>query len=787
MFIPLSRCKLQWSWLLGFSSTCIFNNLLLSFRRGTHMHSGTSTSIHEKHPTPFNTVHRRSSSYSAEPQDSSPAGRPFAFVPKRRASSGTPARQPLSEDSSASPNLQGQIRLVEETTSEDSATPQTTTSRSFCAFPRIKPELPRERVPQIDTDLPGSTLPPDAPSEMDTARMPAFPSSDQPDDLPLVNIAGTPTLWYPVPVTFSEFSPSVVLPRKKSGELVKPSLKSTGFATWAASSAGRARTKSAPTTPMGSKSVHFDAHLEHIKLFLAEQKPLAVSRDGSPTETSEGDTTDTSFPFPRMASVTLRLKPTVLPQQPPPEPWTFDVRLEKLYLEDTALVGRVLVRNVAFAKWVAVRFTLDSWQTTSEVAARHIASLRDNTFDRFEFRVRLVDYMNGIESKRLIFCVRFSVEGQQMWDSNGGRNYEVGFEKVREDPTRQTHASALATDLRKQLEKVVQNVPDAAQPTPAVSLNRKKPRNLRVWLGDHAFGGYDDEPTPTFRPGSRSPSPLDDQKKTSGTPSLSNKDVPLSARYDFGASLRSPSWVPPQVQTMPPNSPPTTPRPKVTQRRPRSPPAPGYTITTTVHLPRAGQHRRSMTLPSDGSPRENGPQGSPRDSAGFGEERVEGDDACDGDRPRHHTRGWVRGSSFEQTTGDKSPLKKTPPGLPMVIPPTPPQHRSGFHASSEGSGSSSPSSPSVSPSTPHEQFDTVWRAVRRNEDERPASTPSFSTSSSSPSVSPLSPLEELPQAASDDRSVTSSTRGRSNGQRPPINSTPYYSFLDQYVPSSFSV
>jgi hypothetical protein len=39
------------------------------------------------------------------------------------------------------------------------------------------------------------------------------------------------------------------------------------------------------------------------------------------------------------------------------------------------LTGTVLVRNVLFAKDVAVRFTFDGRQTTSEVHGKHVVSL----------------------------------------------------------------------------------------------------------------------------------------------------------------------------------------------------------------------------------------------------------------------------------------------------------------------------------------------------------------------------------------------------------------------------
>lgn len=86
--------------------------------------------------------------------------------------------------------------------------------------------------------------------------------------------------------------------RKKSGEPLKSSLKSRtpvprpGLAVVTGSS------KSEPATPnhVRSKSVSFADRLDHIKLFFAEQKPIAVSRDGTPTEDTSG--TESEAPAP---------------------------------------------------------------------------------------------------------------------------------------------------------------------------------------------------------------------------------------------------------------------------------------------------------------------------------------------------------------------------------------------------------------------------------------------------------------------------------------------------------
>ncbi|KZT59808.1 carbohydrate-binding module family 21 protein, partial [Calocera cornea HHB12733] len=108
-----------------------------------------------------------------------------------------------------------------------------------------------------------------------------------------------------------------------------------------------------------------------------------------------------------------------------------DVRLETIALSEDAraLNGTVVVRNLSFQKWVVVRFTLDNWQTRSEVSARYQESLPGGGFDRFAFAIRLVDVLPRIEAKTMQLAVRFSIEGREMWDNNRSENYKVEFSR----------------------------------------------------------------------------------------------------------------------------------------------------------------------------------------------------------------------------------------------------------------------------------------------------------------------------------------------------------------------
>ncbi|KAH7329568.1 putative phosphatase regulatory subunit-domain-containing protein [Stachybotrys elegans] len=217
--------------------------------------------------------------------------------------------------------------------------------------------------------------------------------------------------------------------RKKSGELVRPALRPPS----------RRRPSSMPGTPVFSKAVHFDSHLEHVRHFLQVDRPLAVSAGSSPVEAYDSDT---EYPFPNSDDRRSGVRS-------PPHEWemltpnfphdahsrsTLPVRLEKVWLspDQKSLLGSVAVANLAFQKSVLCRFTLDYWKTTSEVAAEYSHEIRPKetpvSYDRFTFSIKLSDMAN-LETKTLFFCIRYAVNGQEYWDNNNHANFQVDFRK----------------------------------------------------------------------------------------------------------------------------------------------------------------------------------------------------------------------------------------------------------------------------------------------------------------------------------------------------------------------
>jgi hypothetical protein len=322
--------------------------------------------------------------------------------------------------------------------------------------------------------------------------------------------------------------------RKKSGELVRPALRPSS----------RRRPSSMPGTPIFSKAVHFDSHLEHVRHFLQVDRPLAVSAGSSPADNYESDN---EYPFPGQERSGVRSPPyeweiqTCNFPHDSPIRKSYPVRLERVWLssDQKSLLGSVVVANLAFHKAVTCRFTLDYWKTTSEIAAEYSHEVRPKEtplgLDRFTFSIKLADTAN-LASKTLFFCIRYSVNGQEFWDNNGSANFQVDFRK-------------------KHLPQNGKNNFQGASSRPLNGLPRSnrrhspaspRPKSMPVAMDD--FGNDPkfnfDQPIHEYL-GESGPVGLRLKSKSAGNLASDNIATDLSSpsgaafanRYDFGASL----------------------------------------------------------------------------------------------------------------------------------------------------------------------------------------------------------------------------------------------------------
>ncbi|KAF7799462.1 hypothetical protein EIP86_010697 [Pleurotus ostreatoroseus] len=554
--------------------------------------------------------------------------------------------------------------------------------------------------------------------------------------------------------------------RKKSGEPLKSSLKSRrpvvrgdlSVITGPLNS-----TKSEPSTPTHIKSVHFDTQLEHVKLFLAEQKPLAVSRDGSPTDDTSG--TDSDFPAfiygdgkeEKKRKLELIVQGLRVESAEELARADVDVRLESLQLgaDGTSIDGSVRVRNVAFEKGVAVRFTCDWWQTTSEVAARYAEAVPGSAgaFDRFRFTIRLNDMMGRIGEKTMFLAVRYTAAGREMWDNNAHQNYRITFawkaeaaQGVRK--AREAGRAASIADLKSKLEKVASE--DESRMTVGGFLSSRS----------RAHANTSRSPSP----GSTSPSPSPRERDADDEDSYTLKSkTPLASRYDFAASLKSTSAGAWRRASFFDEGTPTAanPNPALNER------ARTNTYPTALpHFPRrTGSHsastsgtstmdKRAFLAMTRGSPRifdgdaAEGVRGyyagsdledAPELDAAAGENEKTPVPAMSRKSSRNHQRGYFDLGVSPSGTG----VRRTPPGTPF--------------GSSSGAASVSVSGPARAASTiPVVSPASLWRvASGGSEESTPSSTSNEDSSrSSSPDESPyegpvsLAPEDAFPRSPS---------------------------------------
>ncbi|XP_011559654.2 protein phosphatase 1 regulatory subunit 3C [Plutella xylostella] len=113
------------------------------------------------------------------------------------------------------------------------------------------------------------------------------------------------------------------------------------------------------------------------------------------------------------------------------------VALENVIVKqkEGAVDGTVKVKNLDFAKEIFVRTSADGWQTNEDttcafVESGPVGSNGQSLYDTFSFRLQL-----PIHSRRLDFCVCFRCKGEEYWDSNGGNNYTIEKQSVRNSST----------------------------------------------------------------------------------------------------------------------------------------------------------------------------------------------------------------------------------------------------------------------------------------------------------------------------------------------------------------
>jgi hypothetical protein len=314
--------------------------------------------------------------------------------------------------------------------------------------------------------------------------------------------------------------------RKKSGELVKPALRPPS----------RRRPSSMPGTPTYSKAVHFNEDIEQVRHFLHADRPIAVSASSSPVETYDSDS---EYPFgedTRSKTPEWEIKLTNFPSSDTYERQSAPVRVERIFLasDNQTLVGNIACANISFQKFVVARFTLDYWKTTSEVVAEFNQDVRkkhkDDGYDRFNFNIKLADQAN-LESKTLLLCVRYQVNGQEFWDNNNAMNYQVDFTKKTKQRENKRSSGGLGAIPRSRHSPLA---PRPRSMPPSIDDDFGHDVENKFSFGSPRTVLISESPSATIRlkPKSKRGSLFPDQANQQ-----SQSGLAFSSRYDFSASL----------------------------------------------------------------------------------------------------------------------------------------------------------------------------------------------------------------------------------------------------------
>jgi hypothetical protein len=159
-----------------------------------------------------------------------------------------------------------------------------------------------------------------------------------------------------------------------------------------------------PNVSTCRKGVHFDTDLEHVRAFYQVDSPQRVSAPSSSIDEREDQRDTASW---NVGSLNFETNMSKCSPRPV-------VKLEKIHtsLSNMQFEGVVSVANIAFEKAVIIRYTLDDWQTISQIAADFHSTKSEDEFDHFNFQINLADEVQ-LRSKTLAFCIKYCVNGRE--------------------------------------------------------------------------------------------------------------------------------------------------------------------------------------------------------------------------------------------------------------------------------------------------------------------------------------------------------------------------------------
>lgn len=200
-----------------------------------------------------------------------------------------------------------------------------------------------------------------------------------------------------------------------------------------------------------SKLVRFASRLENVKTFHGRDSPLAVSLTSSPVglpshvdfdlddyfsarghwadfgldndsdSCLDSDDSDTFVNFTKDRTYKISSSNFTAARS------IYD-KTDAVYLQQAAvgadkklLVLLVMCRNLAFEKKLSVKLTFNNWHSCLILnSASYVKSFPSVNYDCFKVVLPLVRLPSAVAAQ---FCIKYSVDGRDYWDNNGGQNY----------------------------------------------------------------------------------------------------------------------------------------------------------------------------------------------------------------------------------------------------------------------------------------------------------------------------------------------------------------------------
>ncbi|ORX84396.1 hypothetical protein BCR32DRAFT_242635 [Anaeromyces robustus] len=227
------------------------------------------------------------------------------------------------------------------------------------------------------------------------------------------------------------------------------------YSSRSSSPSGRRRRKSSlksPNFPGRRKSVQFSNDLEMVCLFecldapedIGESPQFVVPDSKEETKEEENKKKEEETKKEEIVyknGICLMNVPVFTP---------FDMMsnvmgLESIELVDgTILKGTIQVKNLAYHKYVVIRYTLDNWNTSKEAPAVYTSAVTNGTafysdvgLDLFTFTIDMTSQFNAF-SQSLVphfadhpivmsFAIRYEVNNNTYWDNNNTNNFQLEF------------------------------------------------------------------------------------------------------------------------------------------------------------------------------------------------------------------------------------------------------------------------------------------------------------------------------------------------------------------------